>query len=62
MKKRKLKNKVLAVYKGDNFLDIGTISELAKKFNVKETTVYFWAMPVQSKRDKGNSKVAIIVE
>lgn len=31
---------------GDKFLDMGTAEELAKKFNVKRKTVYFWASPV----------------
>lgn len=62
MNRKLKKNKIFAVYKGDNFLAMGTAIELAKKFNVKEKTVLFWAMPVQSRRNKGNAKVAIVID
>ncbi|MEY8458609.1 hypothetical protein [Lactococcus ileimucosae] len=51
-----------AVYKGEEFLDEGTVEELAKKFNVKPETVKFWATPTSYKRDKGNRKIAIRLE
>lgn len=47
---------------GDEFLDVGTAKELAKKYNVKERTVYFWASPAQSRRVKRNRKVAVRID
>ena len=48
-----------AVYKGEEFLDIGTARELAEKFNVKEDTVYYWATNTNKKRVGKNGKVAV---
>lgn len=48
-----------AVYKGEEFLDIGTAKELAEKFNVKEDTIYYWASPANKKRVGKNGKVAV---
>lgn len=51
-----------AVYKGDEFLFMGTIKEIATHFNVKKETVYFWTSPTQKKRAKSRMKIAIKVE
>ncbi len=48
-----------AVYKGEEFLAEGTAEELAEKFNVKPETVKFWSMPANTRRDRGNRKVAV---
>ena len=39
-----------AVYKGDEFICIGTRRELAKIFNVKKKTVQFWSTPANKRR------------
>lgn len=44
---------------GDEFLDIGTVEELAKKFNVKKETITYWASPANVKRAGKNGKVAV---
>lgn len=44
---------------GDEFLSIGTVEELAKKYNVKKKTIYFLASPTQRRRVKYNGKVAV---
>ena len=51
-----------AVYRGDEFLDIGTAKELAKKFGVKEVTIKYWCTPSNALRDKGNRFVAVKLE
>lgn len=53
-----------AVYKGDEILGIGTVSELAKQFNVKKETVRFWTSLANKKRNEkcGNRKIAIRLE
>ena len=57
-----MKNKIYAVYKGDKFICEGTVSECAKKLKVNKNTVRFWKSPTNHKRDKGNRKIAIVVE
>lgn len=54
--------KIYAVYKGDEFLFMGTIEEIAKHFNVKKETVYFWTTPAQKRRAKSRMKIAIKIE
>lgn len=39
-----------AVYKGEEILFIGTVSEIAEQFNVKKDTVWFWASPANKRR------------
>lgn len=53
--------KIYAIYKGDTFLDIGTLKELAKKFNVKEKTIYFYSTEVYKKRRNYNFDNCYIV-
>lgn len=48
--------KEYALYKGENILAIGTIKELAKKFNVKEKTMRFYGTPANLRK---NSKSKI---
>lgn len=42
--------KEYALYKGEELLGMGTIRELAKKFNVKITTLYYYRTPTYLKR------------
>lgn len=64
------KKKVYAVYKGDNFLQLGTVKELAEYFNVSEKTIRHWATPSYEKRRGGKRKtgknrthkIAILIE
>ena len=57
-----------AVYKGDEFICIGTKQELAKRFNVSINTVRFWSSSANhrriARRKGGNSqgKLAIRIE
>lgn len=44
---------------GDEFLDIGTAEELAKKYNVRKETITFWSSPANKKRVGKNGKVAV---
>ena len=43
---------IYAIYQGDKFLDLGTVKELAKKFNVIENTIYYWASPVYKRKER----------
>ena len=39
-----------ALYKGDTFLMIGTMDQLAEHYNVSRHTAEFWASPANIKR------------
>lgn len=42
--------KIYAIYKGDEFLFVGTAKECAKHFNIRNETVYFWNTQCYKKR------------
>lgn len=42
--------KEYALYKGEECLAIGTLSEIAKQMNVKEKTIYFYTTPAYKRR------------
>lgn len=44
------KRKEYALYKGDQFVDIGTLKDLAKKLNVNEKTIQYYSTPSHLKR------------
>ena len=44
--------KEYALYKGETCLGIGTLKELAIKFNVKLRTMYFYTTPTYKRRCK----------
>lgn len=48
-------NKEYALYKGEELLHIGTLSEIAEKEGVKRDTIMFYGTPTYRKRRK-NSK------
>lgn len=45
-----MKEKLFALYKGEEFIDIGTAKELAKKMNVKSETIRFLSTPAKLRR------------
>ena len=54
-----------AVYKGDEFLFIGTIQEIATEFNVKKDTARFWTSLANKRRAvrrRGESKRKIAIK
>lgn len=52
---------MLAMYKGDELLAIGTRHELAKQFSVKLSTID-WYRHAAKKRQTGNKKYVIKLE
>ena len=46
------KENIYAVYKGDEFIDLGTKKELAKKLNIKPRSIGFMTTPSYKKRIK----------
>lgn len=58
------KKQEYALYKGDEFIDLGTIPEIAKREGVKPKTIYYYKTPAYKKkfRDDKNRKVLIKLE
>lgn len=54
--------KEYALYKGDDFIMIGSLEELASYLGVKESSVYFYSMPAYRKRNGDNALVVIRIE
>lgn len=55
---------IYAIYKGEEFLNLGTVPELAKYLNVSERTIKFYTTKTYRKRrkDSNNSIIVIKVE
>ena len=54
---------VYAIYKGDDFIDLGTAEELSKKLGVKVNTIRYMATKAHHKRaTSDNWMVAIRIE
>ena len=45
---------VFALYRGDEFVDVGTKEELARKMGVKPSSISFMATPAYRRRNEGN--------
>lgn len=56
------KNKVYALYKGEDCIAIGTAIQLAKATNVKISTIRFYATPTYKKRCKNSKRRKELVE
>ena len=58
------KKQEYALYKGDEFIDLGTIPEIAKREGVKPKTIYYYKTPAYKKKfkDDTNRKVLIRLE
>ena len=59
------REKIYALYKGDDYLDEGTVKELAKKYNMSSKSLMCTKCPSRLKRQnkqKKPSKAYIIVD
>lgn len=56
------KENIYAVYKGDEFIDLGTRKELAEKLNLKPDTVKFLSTPTYRKRIKNRPNALIAIK
>lgn len=54
--------KEYALYKGDEFVMIGTIEEIAKFLDVKIESVKFMTSPTHKKRAEGKANRSILVD
>ena len=57
----KKKDRVYAIYKGDEFQDVGTLKELSSKLHLKENTILFYSSPANKKRSRGNRLEVFLV-
>lgn len=57
-----IKKRIYALYKGDNFIDIGTTEYLAKLINVNKRTIYFYSTPSYFKRVPDENNRYIVIE
>ncbi len=57
-----MKSKYFAVYKGDDFITVGTGKECAEVLGVSERSLKFYASPTYKKRTTGNALVVIRLE
>ena len=57
-----MKKKIYALYKGDEFIDIGTKEYLANLLGVTKKTIEFYATPTKIKRNNGNGWVVVRIE
>ena len=55
-------NKIYALYKGDEFIDMGTIQYLANLIKVSVRSIKFYSTPTYLKRTNGNGWVVVKVE
>lgn len=52
------RKKTYAMYKGDEFVDLGTIDELSERLNLTKDTLYWYTSEIARNR-KGNRKYLI---
>ena len=52
--------KIFAIYKGDRFIDVGTIREMASRLKVKENTLRFYATKVHRKRVSEKNGLVVV--
>lgn len=55
------KENIYAAYKGDEFIDLGTKKELAKKLNIKPSSIHFYTTPTYRKRRENSPNSLIII-
>lgn len=58
--KRPLKE--YALYKGDKFLGVGTVKELAKQMGTTEQAIRYYHTPAYKKRNYKNCRVLVRIE
>lgn len=51
-----------ALYKGDTYIDQGTVTELARKHHMKEHRIYEIASRYNHRKSKGNALLAYRLE
>lgn len=61
-KKRELDQSCYALYRGDEFLDLGTLEYLSKTFGFTRKTLHFYKSPTYKKRIRSTSTIVIKID
>lgn len=56
------KKYVYALYKGDEFIDLGTLEELAKKEGVKPHTIAYYQTEAYKRKAKNNENRRVLIK
>ncbi len=59
---RKQDQSVYAIYKGDEFLDLGTLEELSNKFGISRKSLQWMKSPIAMKRFNGSKNGLIVIK
>jgi hypothetical protein len=51
---------VYGLYKGDEFIDVGTAEELASKFGVAKNTIYSYASAKHKNKNKNDNFIVAV--
>ena len=57
-----MKKQEYALYKGDKFIDLGTVTELARRNGLSKSTIMFYSSPAYIKRIKKKDKCYIVIK
>ena len=57
-----MKPNCFAIYKGDEFIDLGTLEYLASSLGVRKETILFYSTPTYKRRIKKNGLIVFRVE
>jgi hypothetical protein len=56
------KRQEYALYKGDEFIDLGTIKELAERLGVNPKTILYYQTPAYKSKSKDNINRKILIK
>ena len=56
------KSKDYALYRGDEFIDLGPIKEMAKRLHIAEKTLRFYSSPTHCERVGNNGYICFEIE
>ena len=56
------KKQIYALYRGDEFINLGTIEELAKYENVKPKTIRYFQTPCYKKKFKEDKNRRVLIK
>ena len=56
------KKQEYALYKGDEFIDLGTIEEIAKRLKVAPKTVRYFSTPAYKRKGKNDKNRKVLIK
>lgn len=55
-------SKIYAIYRGDKFIDVGTIKELSERQNLSKKTLHFYNSKAHINRMKDENNCIIVIK